>query len=190
MPRSHTLVVICISRGNKPIQPHLRILVYSSLAMTHDVKCSLLMSLSCCSLCEEYYKYNSLIIVTYLRYSQDILYFCKKKGTGLYLQLGAADNETPDNWFSVDYPSAYIKNKKTWAQPWSCSEAIGQHSHGMQRDAPTLTFSILSFTALMKSHIPTGRKRGKAKAYCKAKWGTGCGQTHGGSERKQGANVE
>lgn len=80
MPRSHTLVVICISRGNKPIQPHLRILVYSSLAMTHDVKCSLLMSLSCCSLCEEYYKYNSLIIVTYLRYSQDILYLCKKRG--------------------------------------------------------------------------------------------------------------
>lgn len=50
--------------------------------MSHHTECSLLVSLSCHSLCEGYYKYNCLIIVTELRYSQDILYFCKRRNEG------------------------------------------------------------------------------------------------------------
>lgn len=50
--------------------------------MSHHTECSLLMSLSGHSLCEGHYKYNCLIIVTELRYSQDILYFCKRRNEG------------------------------------------------------------------------------------------------------------
>lgn len=50
--------------------------------MSHHTECSLLVSLSCHSLCEGYYKYNCLTIVTGLRYSQDILYFCKRRNEG------------------------------------------------------------------------------------------------------------
>lgn len=174
------------SRENKPVHPHLGSLLYSSLAMSHDAKCSLILSLLYQSLCEGYYKYNCLIIVTYLRYSQDIVYFCKRKQmrTGLYLPLGATDNETPDNYFSGERPSTYIKRLKTWAQPWSCSEAIEHALPWNAKDAQMLTFSILSITALTRSRSCQRDRKRKVKGLRQSKVSISRGQTHRGSERE------
>jgi hypothetical protein len=77
-------LVVCISRENKPMQSHLRILVYSSLAMSHDIKCSLLVS------CHTTHSVKDTINTTVdnsdiFEIVSGIFVLFQKKRTGLYL---------------------------------------------------------------------------------------------------------
>lgn len=153
------------------MHPHLRILLYSSLAMSHDTKCSLFLSLSYQSLCEGYYKYNCFIIVTYLRYSQDILYYCKRRGWGqvciYHWELLVMKRLTITSLGNIPPPTL-----RTWRHELSPGHAVrpsNMHSRGMQRDVQMLTFSILSITALMRSRSYQGDRKRKDKGLLQSK---------------------
>lgn len=171
---------------NKPVHPHLGSLLYSSLAMSHDAKCSLILSLSYQSLCEGYYKYNCLIIVTYLRYSQDILYFCKKRRWGqvciYHWEPMIMKRLTITSQGNIPQPTL-----RAWRHELSPGHAVrpsNTHSRGMQRDAQMLTFSILDITALTRSRSYQRDRKRKVKGLRQSKVSISRGQTHRGSERE------
>lgn len=167
-------MVVCSSRESKPMHPHSRILLYSFLAMSHDTKCSSFLSLSYQSPCEGYYKYNCLIIVTYLRYSQDILYCCKRRGWGqvciYHWELLVMKRLTITSLGNIPPPTL-----RTWRHELSPGHAVrpsNMHSGGMQRDVRCWP-SPFSASQPWWGAAPTREtERGKTKAYCKVKWGT------------------